>query len=138
MSLKIKLFLYEFIEIGFIAFSSIFCFMFATFCDVVCKCTSYSWFDNDVQLGKADLSGMRIQNHAHRGFHNFVLDRICLRFDLYKRAFKPWWHIHVSQYEKHIFQNQIDFNVYNYVDLGICFIVKYTYRNIHNDCTINK
>lgn len=23
-----------------------------------------------------------------------------------------------------------------YVDLGICFIVKYTYRNIHNDCTI--
>lgn len=25
-----------------------------------------------------------------------------------------------------------------YVDLGICFIVKYTYRNIHNDCTIKK
>lgn len=63
--------------------------MFATFCDVVCKCTSYSWFDNDVQLGKADLSGMQIQNHAHRGFDNFVLDRICLRFDPYIRALNP-------------------------------------------------
>lgn len=89
MSLKKKVIFYEFIEIGFIAFSSIFCFMFATFCDVECKCTIYSWFDNDVQLGKADLSGMRIQNHAHRGFDNFVLDRICLRFDPYILAFKP-------------------------------------------------